>query len=203
MRNKAIAYAMDFSSFLIESGIEPTNIILFGSAVSGSLDKDSDIDIFVDIKPETERDVRSALKMFEGAFGEMWKLKGINNPISLKVGNLREWPDLKRSIQSYGILLYGKYEEPPKNMRSYLMFRLDFSRMARARKVSAWRKLYGYTQKVGKKKYTKRGIIEAVGGLKIEKGVVLIPPMESKGFKDFLSKNKIVFLVNEVWSDGI
>ena len=47
MRNKAVAYAMDFASFLIESGIEPTNIILFGSAVSGSLDKDSDIDIIV------------------------------------------------------------------------------------------------------------------------------------------------------------
>jgi len=203
MRSKIAAYALEFTSFLLESGIEPRKVILFGSAVTGEFDRESDIDIFVDMNRTQEKNVRSALKMFESAFGEKWRLKGVSNPLSVKVGNLSNWHDLRRSIQSYGMLLYGKYSEFPENMKSYLLFRLDFSGMPRAKKVRMWRKLYGYAQRVGRKKYEKKGMVESMEGKKIERGVILVPVDKSQKLKEFLNKNRIGFQVNEIWSDSL
>ncbi len=201
-RNKLIAYALDFASFLVESGIEPRRIILFGSVTTGEFDKESDIDIFIDTDRSEENNIKRVLKIFDKTFGEKWRLKGINNPISLKIGDLNKWRNLKRSIQSYGIVLYGAYNEVPDDIKSYLFFRLAFGSLSRAKKVSAWRKLYGYTQKIGKKKYEQEGIVKYLGGKKLDKSIV-IPTDKSKKFKDFLKKNKISFSVNEVWSDNL
>ena len=203
MKSRMIAYALDFTSFLLESRVEPKKVILFGSVVTGESDRESDIDIFIDIDESEEKKIRNVLKIFDKTFGDKWRLKGVQNQLSLKVGNLDKWPKLKRSIQSYGILLYGKYSETPENMKSYLLFRLNFSRMPRAKKVSIWRKLYGYSQKVGRKNYEKKGIIESLGGKKVEKSVVLIPTGNSQKFKEFLNKNRVDFLVNEIWSDNL
>ena len=203
MKSRMIAYALDFTSFLLESRVEPKKVILFGSVVTGESDRESDIDIFIDIDESEEKKIRNVLKIFDKTFGDKWRLKGVQNQLSLKVGNLEKWPKLKRSIQSYGILLYGKYSETPENMKSYLLFRLNFSRMPRAKKVSIWRKLYDYSQKVGRKNYEKKGIIESLGGKKVEKSVVLIPTGNSQKFKEFLNKNRVDFLVNEIWSDNL
>jgi predicted nucleotidyltransferase len=203
MRNKLIAYALDFASFLLESGVEPRRIILFGSVVSGDFDRESDVDIFVDIGEAEEKNVRNALKVFESTFGERWMMKGMNNVISLKVGDLDRWKGLKRSIQSSGIMLYGRYAEFPENMKSYLLFRLDFSGIPRAGKVRLWRELYGYAQKVGRKRYEKTGIVKSLGGQKIEKGAVLLPSEKSGELTGFLNKNRIKFRVNEIWSDNL
>lgn len=203
MRNKMIAYALDFTSFLLENGVEPKKVILFGSVVTEEFDRESDIDIFIDIDESEEKKIRNILKIFDKTFGDKWRLKGIQNQLSLKIGSLNKWPDLKRSIQSYGILLYGKYNELPENIKSYLLFRLNFSRMPRAKKVSVWRKIYGYSQKVGRKNYERKGFIESLGGKKLEKGIVLIPANKSHEFKEFLNKKRVDFLVNEVWSDNL
>ena len=127
----------------------------------------------------------------------------MENPLSLHVGDLNAWPRLKRSIQSYGLLLYGPYSEFPERMKPYLLFRLTFSKLSRAQKVGAWRKMYGYTQKIGKKKYEKRGVIESLGGKKLAKSIVLVPVNTSQDFKTFLAKNSISFLVHEIWSDTV
>ena len=203
MKNKMIAYALGFTSFLLESGIYPRKVILFGSVVSGEFDKESDIDIFVDINKSEDKNVRNALKVFESTFGEKWKLKGIPNTISLKIGDLDNWPGLKRSMQSYGMLLYGKYAEFPEKMKSYLMFSLSFAGVPRIKKVRLWRNLYGYRQKVGKKRYEKKGLIETFGGKKIEKGVIIVPSEKSQEIRNFLKRNRIEFTVNEIWSDSL
>ena len=121
IRNKLIAYAMHFASFLVEHGIKARKILLFGSVASGEFDKESDIDIFVDADKKEENDVTSSLRSFEKTFSGKWELKGVNNQLSVTVGDLnsKEWEDLRRAIQSYGIVLYGQYKEPPKNIQPY------------------------------------------------------------------------------------
>ncbi|MBI2971421.1 MAG: nucleotidyltransferase domain-containing protein [Candidatus Aenigmarchaeota archaeon] len=203
MKNKMIAYALDFTSFLLENGIEPKRVILFGSVVTGEFDRESDIDVFIDTDKPEEKEIKNVLKVFEKTFGEKWGLKGISNPLSLKVGNLDKWRSLKRSMQSYGIILYGRYNELPENMKAYLLFRLDFGGMARARKVGMWRRLYGYAQKIGRKRYEKKGIIKSLGGKKLEKSVVVMPLDKSQKFKEFLNRGRIGFTVNEIWSDSL
>lgn len=203
MRNKLIAYGMHFASFIVENGIKVRRLLLFGSVASGEFDKESDVDIFVDTDKREANNVTSLLRSFEKTFGEKWKLKGIGNRISVTVGDLnsKEWEDLRRTVQSYGIVLYSKYNEPPKNIQPYLLFKLNFKKMSRSSKVSLWRKLYGYTQKVGKKSYKSRGLLESLGGVRIEKGVIIIPAAHSSDLKGFLRKNKVSYSLVEMWSD--
>ncbi len=205
--NKLIAYAMRFASYIVEQGVNARRIILFGSVASGKSDKESDIDLFIDIDKRNVEKVAGSLsglqKSFEKAFGEKWKLKGVYNPLSLTAGdvNAKEWDDLRRAIQSYGILLYGSYVEPPKNLQHYLLFSLNFQKLSRAKKVSIWRRLYGYTQKVGSKSYNSTSLLEQLGGMKVDKGVVLVPAASSARIKEFLSNNRISYNMAEVWSD--
>ena len=201
-KNKLIAYALDFISFLLENNIIPEKAILFGSVVSEEFDKESDIDIFIDIN-EKEEKIQRLLTHFEKIKGENWRLKGIENQLSLKIGKLEKWPELKRSIQSYGILLYGNYKEVPENMNNYALFLLNFDKLKRAKKVSVWRKMYGYSQKVKSKTYSKAGIVKDLQGKKLERGVLAIPSKNIKKIKDFLNQNKVKFKLIEIWSDSI
>jgi predicted nucleotidyltransferase len=201
MRNKIISYSIHFISFLLENNIVPRRAILFGSVVTGEYDKESDIDIFIDIDTSKEQEIRNSLKLFNRIFGEKWKLKGIENSISVIVGNInsKKWENLKRSIQSHAILLYGVYNEPPMDIKPYFLFRLNFRKMSRSQKIRIWRQLYGYTQKVGKKIYKKQGIVREYGGTKLEKSIVIVPSSKLFDFKQFLKKNNIDFLINELW----
>lgn len=204
-RNKLIAYAMHFTSFLIEHGVNARRIILFGSVASGEFDRESDIDIFVDADKTEGKAVLGLQNSFEKTFGEKWKLKGVANQLSITAGNInsKEWEDLRRAVQSYGITLYGQYRESPKGIEPFVLFSLNFKGISRPRKVGLWRKLYGYVQKVGKKSYKTEGLLEQIGGTKVDKGVVLVPAEGAAELKGFLGKNKISFRLVEFWSDQL
>ncbi len=109
-RNNLIAYAADFVSFLLDSDIfkRINRIILFGSVARGNFDEESDIDLFIDTKEGIEKEVRSILHLFQDSeIQKKWNLKGLENDLSLKIGDLNKWK-LKRDITSDGIILYGK-----------------------------------------------------------------------------------------------
>jgi len=196
---------MDFSSFLIRSdaGKDIDRVILFGSVVRGDFDDESDIDIFVDTKKRIEPDINKVLKIFESSeISEKWRLKGVKNSLSIKVGDLEKW-ELRRSVISDGIILYGKYKEMPKNVKYYLLLRLNFSGMKRNRKIGVWRKMYGYKQRVGSKKYVSHGLLADVNGKKIDKGVIVVPVEHKDKIMNFFKKHKIKYNINEIWSDTI
>ncbi len=204
-KHELIAYAMDFCSFLLksETGKDINKIILFGSVARGDFDSESDIDIFIDTeKGEIEEAAKRILKSFEiSETNEKWRLKGVKNSISLQVGRLEEWR-LYRSVIASGILLYGKFEEMPKGAKYYSMLALDFGRMDRNRKIRVWRALYGYKQKVGKKVFVSRGLLEELKGIKIERSVIAVPAKNKDGILDFLKRNKVKYRIFEVWTDS-
>lgn len=200
-----ISYGMDFASFLLRSSVSNriSRIILFGSVVRGDFDEESDVDIFVDSKHNIEMEVNKILKSFEiSDINEKWRLKGIKNPLSVKVGDLEKWK-LRRNVISDGIVLYGKYKEMPMDVKYYLLFSLDFKGLDRNKKVSVWRKLYGYKQKIGSKSYVSRGLLNEVDGKKIDKGVIVVPVENKEKVVDFFKKNKIKYGINEIWSDTL
>ena len=55
-KSDLISYASNFVSFLLKYEIsnEINKIILFGSVATGSFDKESDIDLFIDIKEKNK-----------------------------------------------------------------------------------------------------------------------------------------------------
>ena len=106
-RNELISYAMDFASYLALKVADIDRILLFGSVARGDFDDESDIDLFIDADLNP-KEVQPILGLYElSEENKKYKLEGIKNKISLKIGKLDEWK-LKRSIISNGILLYGK-----------------------------------------------------------------------------------------------
>ena len=207
MDYKKLSYAMDFTSFLIQEldkDMEKVkSIILFGSAARSEATSESDVDIFVDtIDVNIENKVKKIVDNFYKSrkFSEYWKLLGISNDIKCIIGKLSEWKTLERSIISSGITLYdkykGKYETIP-----YTLFVISVKKK-RSESMKVWRKLYGYTQKVGKKIYRSKGLVEDYGGKKITKGIVLIPLGNSRQIIDFLKKEKTQYQVIEFLTDA-
>lgn len=204
-RYELISYAMDFCSFLIrsEAGADIDGVILYGSVARGDFDEESDIDLFIDTKKEVGSEIIKVIKTFEfSETTEKWRLKGVKNPFSAKAGNLKEWK-LRRSVVSDGIVLYGRYREMPEDVKYYLLLKLDFKGLKRNKKIRLWRKLYGYTQKIGSTKYTSKGLLSKANGRKIDRGVIIVPAEGKDRVMDFLKKQKIKHSVYEIWSDTI
>lgn len=204
-RETLIGYGMSFASFLIASplGADITKIVLFGSVARGDFTEESDIDLFIDVDEKQEKSVESSLSLFrQSRIQEAWKLKGISNEISLKIGRLDQWK-LKREVISSGILLYGKYNELPPQTKYYLLIRLEsMIKKPAAAQMKIWRALYGYQQKVGKKVYASKGMIEQCGGKKLAKGIFIVPMESRKDIIPYLNKNNVRYAVHEIWSDG-
>lgn len=199
-----IAYALHFASFLLDtvkgSG-KIKRIFLFGSVARGDFTKESDIDIFVDTDEKIEGEVEKARKLFMMSQAQRtWELKGISQELSLKTGNLDEW-ELKRSIISDGILLYGKAKQMPEDAEFYVLLQLSYKGLSQDQKLKLWRKLYGHRQKVGKKVYVSTGLLDRVKGKRIESGI-LIPVQHEKELRTFLRKYKVSCTIHELWSDA-
>ena len=74
-------------------------------------------------------------------------------------------------------------------------------KIKRKGKIKIWRKLYGYKQKVGKKDYYSKGLIEENNGKKLASGLFLVPIEKSQHIINFLKKNKINYEIKEVFTD--
>ena len=196
-RNKLISLALSFASFLLDR-IEVSSIILFGSVARNTFDKESDIDIFIETDKKNENKIKNLLELYKKTKEyEKFKLDGIENEISIKCGKLNEWKDLKRSIISSGIVLYGNYQGKPEKLKHKLLFLLDVKALERAKKIKVWRKIYGYKQKVGKKVYVSKGLAEK----KLGRGVFLISNENLQEIMDYLIKNKIKYSFFDVWTE--
>jgi len=194
-QNKLISLALNFASFLVDK-INLDSIILFGSVAQNNFDNESDIDIFIETNKKNEEKIKNFLDLYKKTEEyEKFKLEGIKNEISLKIGKLDEWKDLKRSIISGGIVLYGNYKGKPEKLNHKIIFILNVENIKRAEKIKIWRKIYGYKQKIGKKTYVFNGLVEK----KLGRGSFIIPVEKFKQIKDYFVKNKIKHSFFDVW----
>lgn len=188
---------MNFSSFLVGQA-EVKSIILFGSVAKNNFDSESDIDIFVECDKKDEKRISNLLELYKKTEEyEKFKLNGVKNEISIKSGSLEEWKDLKRSIISGGIVLYGSYHGTPDKLNHKLLFLLNLKGISRTIKIKVWRSLYGYKQKVGEKVYISKGKVEK----KLGRGAFLVPIQDSQEVINYLKGNKIKYSLLDVWTE--
>lgn len=168
------AYASYFASFLLNEIKDLSNInkiILFGSVARGEAGKESDVDIFIETKnnKKIELEIRKILdKFYKTREALLFKTKGIDNKINLLIGKIEDWPKLKKSIESSGILLYGPYSASDKNGKKYVIISWDKIERNRGAFLN---KIYGF--KVKDKSY--KGLIEVLKGKKIGKSTLMLP----------------------------
>src|SRR3989344_2329987 len=110
------AYASYFVSYLlneVKDFSDISSIILFGSAARDDATKKSDVDLFIDVKANNkkiEKEINGIVESFyKSREALLFRTKGIDNKINLIIGKIGEWKELKDSIESYGIVLYGHY----------------------------------------------------------------------------------------------
>ncbi len=206
MNYKLIAYAEDFVSFLLEklnrNSDKISQIILFGSVARGEAGRRSDIDLFIDVTDEKlEKQINGIKESFYESIKvkKYWNLLGIKNEISCSVGKLDEWDELQRSLIANGIVLFGKYVGKV-DIEQYYLFIISQGK-DRNKNISVWRTLYGYTQKVGKKKYTKDGLIREYGGEKISRGVFIVPAEHARKISSYLRQNKFKQKIIPFWQE--
>ncbi len=187
-RNKIISYALAFTSFLLRRIQNINAVVLFGSVARGDYDDESDIDLFIETE-ESEKKIEESLKLFKKSKEhEKYLDLGVKNQISLKVGELKDWPSLRESILDNGITLYGKYEELPENLKHFILFTISMKKLHQKTKLKVWRRVYGYKQKVGNKIYKKKGIVETLGGRRFGDGMLAIPKNRENDMISFLNK---------------
>ena len=206
MNSNLLAYALDFTSFLLQNLKEDSSkisqIILFGSVARHEATSESDIDLFIEtIHPVIEPKIKYITEQFYNSFKtkKYWNLFNIKNEINCSIGELKDWPDLERSIIAQGIILYGKYQSQPATKQYYLFTVTPSSN--RNKNVSLWRELYGYTQKVSKKKYVKAGLVKQSQGQKLAKGLFIIPIEQAQQIIHFLQKKKLKYTLVPMWKE--
>lgn len=198
-KNSLVAYAHDFVSYLLMEkymeNYEVRNIILYGSVVRGDFTKTSDIDIFIDVDADEKlKDlVKTTTTNFYGSLWfKKWERLGIKNTISCLSGSLNEWKDLKRSMISNGMVLYGSYRPETKGKLASLFY--VESVKPESKRVFINRKLFGYTR-YGKK-YA--GLVQRHDGEKVGRGCFLVPMEFTQKILQFFRKNKVKATVREI-----
>lgn len=170
-----LAYASRFVSLLLEEledkVQEVDQIILYGSVARGTATEESDVDIFVDTEEDLEDKVDSILeKFYDSREYTLFKSKGIDNEISVKVGELEKWEELHRSITSTGKVLWGDFKarETPIGTEHKLL--IYWEGVGKSR-TSFLNKLYGYKTKDREVK----GLLGKVDGKKTGKSSIIVP----------------------------
>jgi len=194
-----ISYAEDFVSFLIESidFSRVRSIILFGSVSREEANEESDIDLFIDLVKEDKKIVNQIQNVKEKfyssvKFKEYWQLRGINNEFVLKVGDITKWKELGNSLVSNGLVLYGKYFDVPEGKNLTLFVWENIS--PESKRIMCSKKLFGYVQ--NEKRYG--GLIEKYSGVRLGKGIIIIPTESSNLFVKFFRENKINVKIRKV-----
>jgi len=193
------AYASYFASYLLNNLGDVSNldkIILFGSAARGDSDKDSDIDIFIEIKRKSkifEKKINNILdEYYKSREALMFKVKGIDNKIHLIVGELKDWKNLKKSIESTGIVLYGRYFYEGRGEKKYAIISWDKIGKNRGAFLN---KIYGF--KIRDKKY--HGFLERFSGRRLGKSSIMVPIEYRDDVLELVKYHKVNARVIEVY----
>ena len=185
------SYAIYFSAYLIDNFKELKsikNIILFGSVARGEYNKESDIDIFIELDEKTskiEKQIREIVERFYKTRESLiFKSTGIDNKINLKIGKLSDWQDLEKSIASEGIILYGRYV-PKNNLSGSRPFIIIYWDKIGKNRGAFLNKIYGFKSK--DKKYP--GLLEKLKGKKLGKSCIMIPSYDKSSMYTLIKEH--------------
>jgi len=198
LKSKLLAYAVDFASFLLERiNVDYIRrIILFGSVARREDSLKSDVDLFIDlIKKIPEKEIKKIKEEFMKSkrYRNYWLLKGIKNDFNIVAGKLDEWKDLKNSIISNGITLYGKFDETPKDGIHKTIFSWENIKPESDR-VLLSKRLFGY--KKDKKSY--KGLVQKLKGERIGKGIIAVPSTNANMFLKLFRDMKIPVKIRKI-----
>ena len=197
--NKLISYSYDFVSYLMLQHkfnvLNIKKILLFGSVSRGDFVKNSDIDLFIDVSNEDDKQEKEIYKILDNFLNSKrinkWKLLGINNIINIIVGDLdlKKYEDLKISMEDNSIVLWQKFKEikNKKSVDPHYIIKWNTKSNDPNQRVKISRFMYGY--KTNKKIY--QGFIDKTKSKQISNSVIIIKPNQINKIRKFFRDNNI------------
>ena len=201
-----LSYLYDFLSILFGNLKEKEkirSIILFGSFARGDYGRESDIDLFIDVKENNKEAIDDVIKKslieFETKSEKSRKIKRIAHPIIPIIDDLNnsKWEELRMEMGIYGISVYGRFRTETKKEKRFVLIEYELNRLKQKDKMRLIRKLLGYKLKKGNKIYTQKGKVEECNAEKISNGI-LVEIERYKEISDILRKNKIPIKIREI-----
>ncbi len=194
------AYASYCISHLLAHMPDETNIeriILFGSAAKNEATKESDIDLFIEVNKKNkmfEKRIEKIISEFyKSREALLFRTKGISNKINVIMGRLEEWRDLRTSIESTGIVLYGRYTPQKSSGKKWAIIFWDAIEKNRGAFLN---KIYGVS--INKKRYA--GVLEKRQGKRIGKSCIMIPMEYRNEFLTITKKYKVNAKIIEAYA---
>lgn len=195
------SYASYFVSYLLNNLKNIGNIeriILYGSIAKEEATNESDVDIFIEVRKKTkkfEKEIEETKKNFyQSRENALFRSKGIDNKFSIKIGKIKEWKELYKSIASTGIVMYGPYEakELPSSVKHFII--IFWNKIGKNR-GSFLNKLYGFNTKG--KHYD--GLILKLNGKKLGKSCMMLPIQYKKIIFKLLREHKVEAKILEIF----
>ena len=209
-QQELFSYVYDFLSSLFdheETLSSVRKIILFGSIVRGDFHPDSDIDLFIDTlsAPQIEKIVQKEQSLFEKRIEKTWELRGIALPFKIQVGDLNHprWEVLRDQIAQYGKIIYGPYEQAPRDLQHYTLLTYDLGALKQKKKMSFIRAVYGYKSKKGKVEYSKKGLLEEVGGQRVGTNSLLVPRDKVREIRSLFNSYRLTPRIKDIWASSM
>ncbi len=201
MKSKLLSYAIDFVSYYIQKTEylnEIVNIVLFGSVARNEAENSSDVDLFIETINKSEKIEIESEKIRELFFKSTkcknyWELLGVKSEISIHIGKIDDWQELKPSIISNGLVLYGKFKPEIKEGKHIAFFVWENIKPNNIR-VLFNKKLFGFGQ--NGKFYD--GILQKYKGERLGKGSIIVPLESSNIFHELFKKYKISVKIKKV-----
>ena len=201
---QAVAYVQDFLTFFfLDSAIKNNvrSIYLYGSAARGVLEKNSDVDVFVDCTTNVEKEVQgianAALSRFYASHdAEKWRLLKFMYPISVQTGDLKSW-SLQDSVLAEGIVLFSSTSAQDGSNRSVL-FRFVLPKRKKEY-IHVKRLLFGRKEK----NYNDNGLLGKSEGERISGNVFFVPKEAQQDILQFMHKYKLDFSMKECVVFGV
>ena len=196
------SYASYFVSYLLSNMKNMDNIekvILFGSVARGESTKNSDVDLFIDVKKKNKRyeeEIRRIEeKFYQSRENSIFRSKEINNKLNIKIGRLSDWKDIQKSIASTGIIFYGNYQSKtlPSDVNHYVI--IFWSKIG-INRGAFLNKLYGV--RMNEKYYP--GMVSSFNGKKLGKSCIMIPIQYKNDIFKLLKDYKVEAKNLEVFS---
>jgi len=208
-QNELYSYVYDFVSQVLDNKTvfdSVKKIVLFGSVARGDFRKESDIDLFVDLKSlKKQKKVNSLIKKevdkFEARSEKTWHLRGVDLPLKIVVGDLdqKRWKDLREEMLSYGKIIYGDWEISPDGLKHHLLITYDLKHLPQKKKMGFLRKMYGYSEEKKGKKYVQPGLLEELKGEKVSVNALLIWRSDFVKIKQLLKEYSVRYWLRDTW----
>ena len=203
LQKYAAAFAYSLIKKLDQSWLKNINaIILFGSVAQGRASAASDVDIFIDAQmPKSKaKKLKSEIRGLKEEFllsseALLYKARGTYSDISVIVGDLSEWEEMKRSVSAGGIVLFGAYVGAFKKdlLRSHVLF---FWKSDVKNRGAFLNKIYGY--RVRRRLYI--GVIQRLAGIKVGRSSAIIPSERAQEFMKILENYGIKYKAMEIFT---